>query len=147
MNKMIYAAAFGLMFLLSGCLAPGANAQETTLNVKVIASDTSTPLAIYFFALESDEQFKRLDYSELMKKKASRLNGDIVTQSKKILLPGHMEKRRINVANNIHYYAVVAGFKNVDDNDNWRYIQEIVPGRKNDITLILSQEYMRKVRR
>lgn len=151
MNKLSYIWTVGLMFALSGCFsqqaaeAPIVKAQATTLDIAVIASGTSTPLAVHFFALESDEQFKRLDYFELMKKKQSKLNGDIVTQSKKILMPSEMEKRSIKVGKNIRYYAVVAGFKNVEDNDNWRFIQEIIPENKNDITLILGQNSMRKV--
>lgn len=150
MKKLTYIGAVSLMLLLGGCFSqetevPVSQPQETTLDIAVIASGTTTPLAVHFFALESDEQFKRLDYFELMKKKSSKLNGDIVTQSKKILLPGEMEKRSIKVDKNIRYYAVVAGFKDVNDNDNWRYIQEIIPESKNDITLILSQSSMKKV--
>lgn len=151
MKKMTYTGAMCFMLLLGGCFSqeaevvPVSQPQETTLDIAVIASGTTTPLAVHFFALESDEQFKRLDYFELMKKKTSKLNGDIVTQSKKILLPGEMEKRSIKVDKNIRYYAVVAGFKDVNDNDNWRYIQEIIPESKNDITLILSQSSMKKV--
>jgi len=150
MKQMLYIGSIGIMFLLGGCFSqevevPVEKPQATTLDIAVIASGTSTPLAVHFFALENDEQFKRLDYFELMKKKQSKLNGDIVTQSKKILMPGEMEKRSIKVDKNIRYYAVVAGFKDVEDNDNWRYIQEIIPESKNDITLILSQDHMKKV--
>jgi type VI secretion system VasD/TssJ family lipoprotein len=150
MTKLTYLSALSIMFLLGGCFSqevevPVAQPQATTLDIAVIASETSTPMAVHFFALESDEQFKRLDYFELMKKKQSKLNGDIVAQSKKILLPGEMEKRSIKVDKNIRYYAIVAGFKDVNDNDNWRYIQEIIPENKNDITLILSQNHMTKV--
>jgi len=153
MNKLSYVWAIGLMFALNGCFsqqtveAPVEKAQATTLDIAVIASGTSTPMAVHFFALETDEQFKRLDYFELMKKKQSKLGGDIVTQSKKILMPSEMEKRSIKVDKNIRYYAIVAGFKNVEDNDNWRFIQEIIPENKNDITLILDQNSMRKVKK
>jgi len=117
----------------------------TTLDVAVIASNTKTPIAVHFFELEADEYFKRLDYFELMKKKRSKLQGEIVRQSKKILNPAQMEKFHVRPSENVRYYAVVAGFKDVESNDNWRFIQEIVPERKNDITLILSQNNMKKV--
>ncbi len=141
---------FSLIFLLNGCFSgdpevPITKPQETVLDIAVIASGTKTPLAVNFFALKSDEAFKRLDYFELMKKKSSGLNGDIITQSKKILSPGEMEKRSIKLSKDIRYYAVVVGFENVDDNDNWRYIQEIIPETRNDITLVLNQDSMEKV--
>lgn len=151
MKRLTYLWTLILMLTLNGCFsqqaveAPVEKAQATTLDIAVIASGTNTPMAVHFFALETDEQFKRLDYFELMKKKQSKLGGDIVTQSKKILMPSEMEKRSIKVDKNIRYYAVVAGFKNVEDNDNWRFIQEIIPESKNDITLILDQNSMRKV--
>ena len=148
MKKIRYVGTLCFMLLLAGCASqevPVAKPQETTLDIAVIASRTTTPLAVHFFALESDEQFKRLDYFELMRKKEFKLNGNIVTQSKKVLLPGEMEKRSIKIDKNIRYYAIVAGFKDVKDNDNWRYIQEIIPESKNDITLMISQNSMKKI--
>ena len=144
-------------FILSGCMSFFGDAPEvksipieqapnpTTLDVAVIASETKTPLAVHFFQLETDEYFKRLDYFELMKKKRSKLEGDIIKQSKKILNPSQMEKFHVRLDSNTRYYAVVVGFKDVESNDNWRFIQEIIPERKNDITLILSQNSMKKV--
>ena len=137
---------FSLLFLLNGCFFEEPDlSEETMLDISILASGTETPLAVNFFALRSDEAFKRLDYFELMKKKSSGLNGDIITQSKKILSPGEMEKRSIKLSKDIRYYAVVVGFENVDDNDNWRYIQEIIPETRNDITLVLNQDSMEKV--
>jgi len=81
MKKIIYVGTLCFIFLLAGCASqevPVAKPQETTLDIAVIASRTTTPLAVHFFALESDEQFKRLDYFELMRKKEFKLNGNIV---------------------------------------------------------------------
>jgi len=117
----------------------------TTLDVAVIASNTKTPIAVHFFQLETDEYFKRLDYFELMKKKRSKLGGEIIKYSKKTLNPSQMEKFHVRPDVNTRYYAIVAGFKDVQSNDNWRFIQEVIPERKNDITLILSQNSMKKV--
>jgi len=146
-----------LPFVLSGCMSLFNDAPEvksmpiqqapnpTTLDVAVIASNTKTPIAVHFFQLETDEYFKRLDYFELMKKKRSKLDGEIVKYSKKTLNPSQMEKFHVRPDPSTRYYAIVAGFKDVESNDNWRFIQEIIPERKNDITLILSQNSMKKV--
>jgi len=146
-----------LPFVLSGCMSLFDDAPEvksipinqapnpTTLDVAVIASNTKTPIAVHFFELETDEYFKRLDYFELMKKKRSKLDGEIIKYSKKTLNPSQMEKFHVRPNANTRYYAIVAGFKDVESNDNWRFIQEIMPERKNDITLILSQNSMKKV--
>ena len=148
MKKMISTLALGTLLFLQGCSSPavemGMKEAETKLNLTVFASGTKTPLSVHFFALESDEQFKKLDYFELMKKKQSKLNGDIVSQTKKILVPSAVERQSIKLAGNVHFYAVVAGFKDVEENDNWRFIQEIKPGEENDLTLILFQDHMKK---
>jgi len=119
--------------------------QPTTLDIAVIAADTKTPLAVYFFGLKSVEHFKKLDYFELIKPRDLKLRREIVTRSKTILSPGEMEKRSVRLGKKIRYYAVVVGFKDALQNDGWRYIQKIEPETKNDITLILGQDSMRRV--
>ena len=149
MKKQFAIATLGLALLLGGCASPGVELgikdAETTLNLAVYTSGTETPLSVHFFALESDDAFKKLDYFELMKKKESKLNGAIISQSKKILLPKDVERRSIKLDKNVHFYAVVAGFKDVDSNDNWRFIQKITPESENTLTLILSQDSIKKV--
>lgn len=147
-------AAAGVILLLpslfSGCISWKKaevsldKPQPTTLDIAVIAADTKTPLAVYFFGLKSDERFKKLDYFELIKPRDSKLKREIATRSKTILLPGEMEKRSLKLDKKIRYYAVVVGFKSAMEKDGWRYIQKIVPETKNDITLILSQESMKR---
>ncbi len=154
-DRLCKFAAIGAMLLVpllfSGCLS-WKNAevsldkpQPTTLDIAVIAADTKTPLAVYFFGLKSDERFKKLDYFELIKPRDTKLRREIATRSKTILLPGEMEKRSLKLDKKIRYYAVVVGFKSAMEKDGWRYIQKIVPETKNDITLILSQESMKRV--
>lgn len=145
------AAALAILSALSGCSlwqkaeVPLQKPAPTTLDISVIASETKTPVAVHFFALESDEKFKKLDYFELMKKLRRKKSIDIEAHSKEILLPGEMAKRSIRLDDDVHYYAVVVGFKNVEDNDNWRFIQRIVPHKNNDITLILEEASIRKI--
>jgi len=132
-------------FMFFGCMSLQQGPGPTNLDVAVIASNTKTPIAVHFFQLETDEYFKRLDYFELMKKKRSKLGGEIIKYSKKTLNPSQVEKFHVRLDANTRHYAIVAGFKDVLSNDNWRFIQEIKPGRKNEITLMVSQNSMRKV--
>ena len=157
MKKNYIAIWMSFAFMLSGCMSFFGDEPEvkqipiqqapnpTTLDVAVIASGIKTPIAVHFFELETDEYFKRLDYFELMRKKKSKLDGDIVKHSKKILNPLQMEKFYIRPEAKTRYYAIVVGFKDVKSNDKWRFIQEIIPERKNDITLILNQNSMKKI--
>ncbi len=145
------AIALAILAGFSGCSLwqkaeiPLQKPTPTTLDISVIASETKSPVAVHFFALESAEKFKKLDYFELMKKLRRKSSVDIEAHSKEILLPGEMEKRSIRLDDDVHYYAVVVGFKDVEDNDNWRFIQRIIPHTKNDITLIIEETSMRKI--
>lgn len=115
---------------------------STTLDISVTASNTSTPLVVYFFQLKSDEAFRRLDYSEVMKAKRTKLDGDIIKYSKVILAPSQTEERHIKFKNKVNYYAVVVGFPNVTDNDNWRVIKEIEEKSRNVIEINLNENSM-----
>lgn len=125
--------------LLVGCTKSTQLNGENLLNVKVIAGKTSTPLSIHFFTLKSDNVFKRLDYFELVGSKHIQWDGELLSRAKTLLLPGHTEIFQVPVSNQMQYYALVIGFKDVKDNDNWRYLRS-VPSNGENIALRLSQE-------
>lgn len=126
------------LFILIGCVSPS-QPSNNLLNVKVIAGKTSTPLSIHFFTLKSDNVFKRLDYFELVDSKHINWNDELLSRAKTLLLPGHTEIFQVPVSAEMQYYALVIGFKDVRDNDNWRYLQLVTPNGDN-VALRLSQE-------
>jgi type VI secretion system VasD/TssJ family lipoprotein len=75
---------------------------------------------------------------ELMRKKQSKLGGDIVVQSKRIMAPGSSIQQSVRIGSNVRYFAVVAGFRNVDGSDNWRYIHRVSQGSTNTLSLRLT---------
>ena len=128
-----------IFWLLSGCASSVQPENKKLLNVKVIAGETSTPLAIHFFTLKSDNVFKKLDYFELIDSKHIQWNGELLSRAKTLLLPGHTEIFQVPVTEDMQYYALVIGFKDVRDNDNWRYLRPVPPNGGN-VALRLSQE-------
>lgn len=126
-------------FFLVGCANSSQPNNEHLLNVKVISGKTSTPLSIHFFTLKSDNVFKRLDYFELVDSKHVNWDGELLSRAKTLLLPGHTEIFQVPVSEQMQYYALVIGFKDVRDNDNWRYLRP-VPASGDNIALRLSQE-------
>ena len=136
--KYIILAILTPLFFI-GCASSSPSENANLLNVKVIAGKTSTPLSIHFFTLKSDNVFKRLDYFELVDSKHINWNGELLSRAKTLLLPGHTEIFQVPVSVDMQYYALVIGFKDVRDNDNWRYLQQVSPGGDN-IALRLSQE-------
>jgi len=130
--------AFTAIWFLAGCTS-SVSPKKNLLNIKVIAGKTASPLSIHFFTLKSDNVFKRLDYFELVDSKHVNWNNELLSRAKTLLLPGHTEIFQVPVSSDMQYYALVIGFKDVKDNDNWRYLRQ-VPLNGESIALRLSQE-------
>ena len=144
--------SLGMAYLLTGCFSqqvapvPVVNVpvpkvvKETLIDLSITASNNKTPLSLQLFELKSNETFRTLDYFELMRGKESQLNGDLISRNKKILLPNTSINRKIKPSKEVHYYAVIASFKDVEENDKWRFITEIIPESTNTIHLTISQD-------
>ena len=126
------------LLILSGCVGGIMGDSRTKLHIKMFTTGTSAPMAIHLFALESIDHFKKLDYFELMKKRHSKLQGDILAQTKKTLMPGQVSTIHMEADRNARYFAVVAGFSNVNTNDNWRAIRSIRSGKSNNFTVTIT---------
>jgi len=136
--------------LLSGCFQkkpeiPVDKPQETILDLSIIATGTQKPLAVYFLSLKKVDRFKKLDYYEIAKKYLQKSKNGIIKRTKITLSPQKMFKKRLKLGKDVQYYAVAVGFSNVDINDNWRYIQEIIPESVNDITLLINENNITKI--
>ena len=135
---IIWGMGVALMFL-PACMSSEPSPTDNILNVKVIATETKTPLSIHFFTLKSNEVFKKLDYFELVSSKRINWNDELISRAKTLLTPGSTEIFQVQLTPDIQYYALVIGFKDVDDNDNWRYIRTVNANGNNNIALKLSQ--------
>ncbi|MCF6244386.1 MAG: type VI secretion system lipoprotein TssJ [Sulfurovum sp.] len=128
-----------ILVFLAACSQKQPSSANSVLNVKVIAADTKTPLSIHFFTLKSNEVFKKLDYFELVDSKKINWNDELVSRAKTLLTPNSTEIFQVGLTEDIQYYALVIGFKDVEDNDNWRYIRAVSTKGDNNIALKLSQ--------
>lgn len=137
-NKLIILSMSVWLLVLSGCVSSQPTARPV-LNVKVIAADTRTPLSIHFFTLKSSEVFKKLDYFELVSSKKINWNDELISRAKTLLVPGSTEIFQVQMTEELQYYALVIGFKDVEDNDNWRYLQVVNPNENHNVALNLSQ--------
>jgi len=137
-NKLIILSMSVWLLVLSGCVS-SQPAARPVLNVKVIATNTRTPLSIHFFTLKSNEVFKKLDYFELVSSKKINWNDELISRAKTLLVPGSTEIFQVQMTGDLQYYALVIGFKDVEDNDNWRYLQAVNPSENHNVALSLSQ--------
>jgi len=138
-NKYLLSILSVAVLFLAGCSQKSPTLDKPVLNVKIISSDTKTPLAVHFFTLKSDEVFKKLDYFELVDDKRVNWNNELIGQAKTLLAPGSTEIFQVALSPDIQYYALVIGFKDVEDNDNWRYIRAVNPHENQNIAFKLSQ--------
>ncbi len=115
--------------------------QPTIVKVNLLhKEDSQKPILVYFFELKSNDEFKRMDYEELISNEDEMLNGDIVSRSKEILKPKKMTSFEFNVKFDSTYYAVVAALSNVDGNDDWRHIVKVKAHEVNSIDLMLDHK-------
>ena len=129
------------LFVFSGCTEEPS--VPTSMQINVVSSGNPTPVALYFFALDSDERFRRMDYVELMRAKQTKLEGDILIQDKKILPVGGKISKTFRLPPNTRYFGVVASFSDVDNSDNWRKIQGVGNGI-NNMTLYIGNNEIRQ---
>lgn len=102
--------------------------------------DSKKPILVSFFELKSIEEFKRMDYEELVNDEKEMLDGEIVSRSKEILKPGKMSTFEFNVKFDSAYYAVVAALNDVQSDDSWRYIIKVKPHEVNTVNLMLDHK-------
>jgi len=102
--------------------------------------DTLKPILIYFFEVKSIDEFKRMDYEELISNEKEMLGGSIINRSKDILKPGKMKTVEFNIKYDSKYYVVVSAINDVKSTDDWRYIRKLNAHEINTIDLMLDHK-------
>lgn len=102
--------------------------------------DSKKPILVYFFELKSNNEFKRMDYEEIIADEKEMLEGEIVARSKEILKPGKLTTFEFNVKFDSTHYAVVVALNDVTSNDNWRHIVKVKAHEVNSINLMLDHK-------
>jgi len=102
--------------------------------------DTKKSILVYFFELKSNDEFKRMDYEELVNDEKEMLDGAIVSRSKEILKPGKLSTFEFNVKFDSTHYAIVAALSDVNGDDGWRHIIKVKAHEVNNINLMLNHK-------
>lgn len=106
---------------------------KSRLKIKLLhANDFAKPITVYLFEISSIENFRRLDYWELVE---DAEYSSIVRSTREVLEPGKLSTLEFTLDDATSHYAVIASLSDVDTEnlDKWQYIKKI---NKHEITRI-----------
>jgi type VI secretion system protein VasD len=105
----------------------------------------SSPLMLNFYELKDAEQFSKLDFWALVDEPAKRLEGDLVSQSKHVIVPNEEQTYKILFNQDSRFLGIIGSFRNIDDNATWRYVKNLDLRRYNDAELYIDNYAIREV--
>lgn len=97
-------------------------------------SKVSSPLMLVFYELESAEKFSKLTYWDLLKKSGDKLNTDLISQSKHVIIPKQEHVYKIKLDDKAKFLGVIAKFSDISK-PTWRYVINLEQGSTNDVEL------------
>ena len=89
------------------------------------ADNISSPLMLNFYELKDAEQFSKLDFWALVDEPTERLAGDLVSQSKQIIVPNEQQTYKILFDDETKFLGIIGSFMNLEDNATWRYVKNL----------------------
>ncbi len=131
-------AALVLAVLLSACASKETYMDLTITSAGNINPDNegiSSPLMLNLYELNSAEQFSKLDYWTLADNGKERLNSDLISQSKEVIVPNEKQHYKILFNDNAKFLGIIANFRNLDKNSTWRYVIDLEKNAHNEVDL------------
>jgi len=122
-TKLVLIATFSM--LLSACASKPTHLElviKSTNNINLDSDNISSPLMLNFYELDSAEQFSKLDYWTLLDSGTDRLNSDLISQNKHIIIPSEEQTYKILFDEKAKFLGVIGNFRNLDANTTWRHV-------------------------
>lgn len=125
--KLLYKILFSLYIIVSfnACTNSPTNLElviTSSSNLNPDVKNISSPLMLTFYELESAEKFLKYDYWTLMENAGTNLSRDLVSQSKQIIVPLQKQTYKIVFDKDTKFLGVVGQFRNIDNNNSWKYV-------------------------
>lgn len=123
---------------MSGCGAKPTYMDLTLKSGKNINPDNnniSSPLMLNFYELDSAEQFSKLDYWTLVDNSKDKLNSDLISQTKHVIIPNQKQVYKILFDKKASFLGIIANFRNLDANTTWRYVIDLKKDAHNVVDL------------
>lgn len=122
---LVTAVSTVVMTMMSGCASKPTHMDLVIKSGKEINLDkdnVSSPLMLNFYELDSAEQFSKLDYWTIIDNGTDRLNSDLISQNKHIIVPNEKHHYKILFDEKAKFLGVIGNFRNLDSNTTWRYV-------------------------
>lgn len=113
------------MAAISGCASKPTHLDlviRSKGNINIDSDKISSPLMLNFYELDSAEQFSKLDYWTLLDDGTDRLNSDLISQNKHVIIPSEEQRYKIIFDDKAKFLGIIGNFRNLDSNTTWRYV-------------------------
>jgi len=105
----------------------------------------SSPLMLNFYELDSAEQFSKLDYWTLVDNGTDRLNSDLISQNKHVIVPSEEQIYKIIFDDKAKFLGIIGNFRTLDSNTTWRYVINLKDKSYNYVELEIDGFHIKEV--
>jgi len=147
-NVMKIALSAVILVVMSACASKPTHLDlviKSTNNINLDSDKISSPLMLNFYELDSAEQFSKLDYWTLLDNGKDRLNSDLISQNKHIIVPSEEQHYKILFDEKAKFLGIIGNFRNLDSNSTWRYVINLEDKTHNDVELEIDGYQIKEV--
>ena len=137
-----------MVLLMSACASKPTHMDlviKSGANINLDSDNISSPLMLNFYELDSAEQFSKLDYWTLLDSGKDRLNSDLISQNKHIIVPNEEQHYKILFDEKAKFLGIIGNFRNLDSNTTWRYVINLEDKAHNSVELDINGYEIKEV--
>ncbi|PHR56519.1 MAG: type VI secretion system lipoprotein TssJ [Arcobacter sp.] len=124
-NIIKLSLVIGISIMMNACASKPTHLElviQSSKNINLDSDNISSPLMLNFYELDSAEQFSKLDYWTLLDNGTDRLNSDLISQNKHIIIPSEEQTYKILFDEKAKFLGIIGNFRKLDSNTTWRYV-------------------------
>jgi len=121
----VYLYSIFILVFVSGCTTKPTHLElvvKSHNEINLDSDNVSSPLMLNFYELDSAEQFLKLDYWTLVDNGKDRLNSDLISQNKHIIVPNEQQDYKILFSDQAKFLGIIGNFRQLDANNTWRHV-------------------------
>lgn len=147
-NLVKMALSAVILVVMSACASKPTHLDlviQSSNEINLDSDNVSSPLMLNFYELDSAEQFSKLDYWTLLDSGKDRLNSDLISQNKHIILPNEEQHYKILFNEKAKFLGIIGNFRNLDSNSTWRCVINLEDKSHNSIDLVINKYQIKEV--